>query len=74
MWLPSHSMFDDLAQPTYSACADCGAALHRDERPGHACDADRLAAAEAAPFEAELAAWLATPDGRFAAWRAANRR
>jgi hypothetical protein len=60
---------------TASACPRCGAAVHRTERPSHICDAARMIAQlEIDAFDAELAAWLATPHGRFAAWVAERDR
>lgn len=65
-------------RPTFTACRDCGEALHRDERDAHLCDEVRLleliVRRELAAFDGELAAWLATPGGRFAAWLAERER
>jgi hypothetical protein len=65
-------------RPTFSACRDCGEALHRDEWDGHRCDEERqlefVVRAELSTFEGELAAWLGTPHGRFAAWLAERGR
>ena len=62
-------------RPTFSACPSCGAAVHRDEHAGHVCDeARQLVRAELAGFDSELGYWLATPQGRFAAWLAARDR
>jgi hypothetical protein len=60
---------------TTSACNRCGAPVHRTERPSHICEeAPILIFAEIDDFDAELAAWLATPHGRFAAWLAERDR
>jgi hypothetical protein len=62
------------ARPTFSACSSCGAAVHRDERSDHVCDEVwQLVRAGLAAFEADLAAWLATAQGRFAVWLAQRR-
>ncbi len=60
---------------TSTACPRCGAAVHREERPSHICDAAQLIAhLEIDAFDAELGQWLATPHGRFAAWLAERDR
>jgi hypothetical protein len=65
-------------RPTFTACRECGEAVHRDELDGHRCDEERrlelAVARELAAFEGELAAWLGTPHGRFAAWLAERDR
>jgi hypothetical protein len=53
-------------------CPDCGAPLAATEQPEHVCDA--AVGRAVALFEAELAAWLETPAGRFAVWDAARGR
>ena len=59
--------------PDHMPCPDCGASLPVAGAPEHVCDADRrleYALVELRPgiarFDADLAAWLETPDGRFA--------
>jgi hypothetical protein len=65
-------------RPTFTACRECGEALHRDELAGHRCDEERqlelLARRELVAFEVELESWLRTPQGRFAAWLAERER
>jgi uncharacterized protein with NRDE domain len=65
-------------RPTFTACRDCGEALHRDERGEHRCDEARrlelVVRRELAAFEGELGTWLGTPGGRFAAWLAERDR
>jgi len=53
-------------------CPDCGASLDRSERDAHVCEEERRLEYvmfqlrdEIAAFEAELAAYLASPRGRF---------
>jgi hypothetical protein len=63
------------SRSTTSACNRCGAPVHRTERPSHICEqAPILALAEIDAFDDELAAWLATPHGRFAVWLAERER
>ncbi|MFL5963525.1 MAG: hypothetical protein ACJ757_11615 [Gaiellaceae bacterium] len=65
-------------RPTFTACSECGEALHRDELDGHRCSEQRqseLAVRRAlTTFEGELAAWLETPEGRFSVWLAERER
>jgi hypothetical protein len=65
-------------RPTFSACRECGEALHRDELEGHRCDEERqlglAVARELAAFEGDLGAWLGTAQGRFAVWLAERDR
>jgi hypothetical protein len=58
-------------------CDECGTSLDRDERDGHACDAERRLEyqlfqqrAAIAGFDEELAVYLASTHGRFAVWDA----
>lgn len=62
-------------------CSECGASLAREERDDHVCDAERLLdyrmfrlRDEIAGFEADFAAYLALPWGRFELWYAARER
>jgi hypothetical protein len=68
----------DELRPTFTACRECGTALHRDERAGHRCDEERrlefAVRHELTAFEAELGTWLGTAQGRFAAWLAERDR
>jgi hypothetical protein len=65
-----------MSEPqTSNACPRCGAIVQRTERPSHICDeAPILVLLEIDAFEAELSAWLETPQGRFAAWLAERDR
>jgi hypothetical protein len=68
----------DEPRPTFTACRECGEALHRDELAGHRCDEERqlelLVRRELLAFGDELGSWLRTPQGRFAAWLAERER
>ena len=68
----------DEPRPTFTACRECGEALHRDELSGHRCDEERqlelLVRRELLAFEDGLGGWLRTPQGRFAAWLAEHER
>ncbi len=74
-------MFAWIPQPRFMPCRDCGESVARVERDTHICDPDRLAdfrvfqlRDEIAAFETQLAGWLDTAHGRFAAWIAARDR
>lgn len=67
----------------YTSCPDCGTSVGLEvlDADRHRCDArhrdehvTRLVLAEADLFEADLRAWLETPQGRFAAYYARTRR
>jgi hypothetical protein len=56
-------------------CAECGASVERAEADAHMCDSEPLLdfrlfrlREEILAFDAQLAAWLASARGRFAAW------
>ena len=62
-------------------CPDCGASLEREEEDAHACEQERRLdyemfqlRAEIAGFERGLAAYLASPKGRFESWYAERER
>jgi hypothetical protein len=69
-------------QPDYMPCPDCGGSVCvHGEPPTHVCDEDRRLDFDLVEFreeierlEPELAEWLETPDGRFAAWLAEHGR
>ncbi len=68
-------------QPQHLPCPECGASLPRDGAEEHVCDDERRLdyvltqlRDELAAFDMELAAWLLTPRGRFAAWLAERGR
>jgi hypothetical protein len=70
-----------LFEPRHMPCDDCGASLSRAERDEHVCVRDDWARYQAfqlrdelEEIEHELALYLATPAGRFAAWDARRRR
>jgi hypothetical protein len=65
----------------YMPCAECGASLERDEREQHECDVERRLDYQLFElrhtierFEQNLAAYLASPHGRFELWYAARER
>jgi hypothetical protein len=67
-------MFGFLQSP-YMPCPECGVSLAGDEESEHVCDPVRRLEFELfglrggiAAFEEDLAAWLATAQGRFALW------
>ena len=75
------TMFRSLPEPRYMPCADCGASLAREEREAHECERERRIEFqlferrhELAAFEAQLAAYLDSAQGRFAVWDAERRR
>ncbi len=62
-------------------CTTCGTSLDRTESGPHVCDWERVldfrlfqARDEIAAFDVQLAAWLASTRGRFAAWIAERDR
>lgn len=74
-------MFGFFPQSRYMPCPECGASVDRVEAGAHACDAEQLLEfrlfqlrEEIAAFDAQLAAWLASVRGRFAAWLAERDR
>lgn len=74
-------MFGSFPQSRYMPCADCGASVDRAAMGAHLCEPERMLdfrlfqlRDEIAAFDAQLAAWLATARGRFAAWIAERDR
>jgi hypothetical protein len=70
-----------LPQPRFLRCPDCGESVAADARSGHVCEEERWATyqlhelrEELASLEAQIAAYLDSPRGRFEAWDAARRR
>jgi hypothetical protein len=68
-------------QPHYLPCPDCGESIARADHDEHVCDLDRrldylivLLRDEVGAFDEQLAAWLESPEGQFAAWRAEQER
>jgi len=74
-------MFGSFSQSRYMPCAECGTSLDRTASAPHVCDAEQVLdfhlfqlRDEIAAFDAQLAAWLASARGRFAAWIAERDR
>jgi hypothetical protein len=74
-------MFGYVYQSRHMPCAECGASVERAAAAAHVCDAERLLdyhlfqlREEIAEFDAQLAEWLASARGRFAAWIAQRDR
>ena len=75
------TMFGLFPQSRYMPCAECGASVDRAGAGAHVCDTERLLdfrlfelREEIAAFDAQLAAWLVSARGRFAAWIAERDR
>jgi hypothetical protein len=74
-------MFGSFLQPQYMPCPECGASVLTAEMDEHVCSPERRLdyqmlqlRAEIASFELHLAAYLASPEGRFAEYYAERRR
>ena len=74
-------MFGWFPQSRYMPCAECGASVDRTASSIHLCEPERWLdyrlfqlRDEIAAFDAQLAAWLTTARGRFAAWIAERDR
>ena len=74
-------MFGSFPQSRYMPCPSCGASLERAKAAAHTCDPERLLnfrlfqlREEIEAFEPQLAEWLASARGRFAAWLAERDR
>jgi hypothetical protein len=74
-------VFGSFPQSPYMPCPECGASVERGEVGAHVCEGERLLdfrlfqlREEIAAFEAQLATWLASARGRFAAWDAERNR
>jgi hypothetical protein len=74
-------MFGMLPDARYTPCLECGALVERHASDEHVCETERVLdfrifqlRGEIAAFDAQLAAWLATARGRFAAWIAERDR
>jgi hypothetical protein len=68
-------VFGSFPQSRFMPCPECGASVERAEADAHMCDSERLLdfrpfqlREEILAFDAQLAAWLASARGRFAAW------
>ena len=74
-------MFGSFPQSRYMPCTECGTSVDRTAAASHTCDRERALdfrlfqlRDEIAAFDAQLAAWLTTARGRFAAWIAERDR
>jgi len=74
-------MLPSLPHPTHMPCPECGASVALEERADHVCDEERRLdyqmfqlRDEIARFDGDLAAYLASPAGRFELWYAARER
>jgi hypothetical protein len=74
-------MFAYYPQSQFEPCPDCGAPVPNEEDDAHRCEKRRfveyqmlLLRPEIVAFESELASWLSTPQGRFAAFYASRER
>lgn len=68
-------------QPKFMPCPECGASIARDQSELHVCDGERRLdyavlqlRGELEQFDLQFTAFLRTPQGRFEAWYAAQRR
>jgi hypothetical protein len=75
------TLFGSFPQSRYMPCPACGASLERAEAAAHTCDTERLLnfrlfqlREEIEAFDSQLAEWLASARGRFAAWLAERER
>jgi uncharacterized Zn finger protein (UPF0148 family) len=70
----------EFAKPGHVLCPECGEAVQPGAEASHACDPQRWlehlfrVRDEVAEFDGALAAYLDTPQGRFAQWLAERRR
>lgn len=74
-------MFGSFLEPQYVPCPECGASVPAFQIDEHECSPERRLdfklfqlRAEIASFDIQLAAWLASPHGRFETWYAARTR
>jgi hypothetical protein len=74
-------MFDSLPQPRHLPCPECGESVAAEARERHVCEQGRWATYqlfqlrdEIGALEDQVAAYLASPRGRFEAWDAERRR
>lgn len=74
-------MFGGFPEPRYTPCADCGASVARSEAAEHVCERERWLdyqmfqrREEVDAVSDDLAAYLASPEGRFELWCAARDR
>jgi hypothetical protein len=74
-------MFGSFVQSRFMPCPDCGSSVERAHAAAHRCDPERrlddevfALRHELAAVESEIAAYLASPQGRFELWYAARER
>jgi hypothetical protein len=74
-------MFGSFLQPQFMPCPECGASVPTAEMDTHECSEERRLdyqmfqlRAELASFDLQLAAFLASPRGRFAMYYAERQR
>jgi hypothetical protein len=74
-------VFGSFPQSPYMPCPECGTSVERASAGAHVCDSERVLdfrlfqlREEIAAFDAQLAGWLASSRGRFAAWIAERDR
>ena len=74
-------VFGSFPQSPHMPCPECGASVERAAVDPHVCEGERLLdfrlfqlREEIAAFDAQLATWLASARGRFAAWVAERDR
>jgi hypothetical protein len=74
-------MSDSFVQSRFMPCPDCGSSVERAHAARHRCDPKRrldfevfALRHELAAVEAELTAYLETPQGRFELWYAERER
>lgn len=75
------AMFPSVPQPRFLPCPECGETIAAEERGAHVCEEERWATfqlhqlrEEVERLDAQVAAYLDSPQGRFASWDAARRR
>ena len=76
-----NTMFGSFVQSRFMPCPDCGSSVERAHAAGHRCDPERRLDYEVfalrygqAAVEAEIAAYLASPQGEFELWYAERER
>jgi hypothetical protein len=74
-------VFGALPESRFRPCVQCGVWVPHDETEDHVCDGERILdfrvfqlRGEIAAFDMQLASWLETARGRFAAWIAERDR
>jgi hypothetical protein len=73
--------FASFPQSHSLPCPECGVHVERTEAASHVCESERVLdyrisriRHEIAQFDAQLASWLDSPQGRFAVWLAERER